>query len=169
MGNESFPGVKRPGRGVDHPPPSRDKVKERVQLYLYSPSGPLCPVRGRILPLAVQRRWGWENVKWIEQVSGRAGSVTRELSHYSFKSFWCQYSRHSFNPLNAELNPICHLLALLGAHLILHFSSIRVNVLTPWWLDMMPCLSPSGDHIHNYVQPWSTSPFPSFTVDRNWN
>jgi len=33
-----------------------------------------------------------------------------------------------FNPLNAELNPICHLLALLGAHPILHISRIRVNV-----------------------------------------
>jgi len=33
----------------------------------------------------------------------------------------------SINPLNAELNPICHLLALLGAHHILHFSRIRVN------------------------------------------
>jgi len=31
------------------------------------------------------------------------------------------------NPLNAELNPICHLLALLGAHHILHISRIRVN------------------------------------------
>jgi hypothetical protein len=36
----SFPGVKRPGRGVDHPPPSIAEVKERVELYLYSPSGP---------------------------------------------------------------------------------------------------------------------------------
>jgi len=41
------------------------------------------------------------------------------------------------NPLNAELNPICHLLALLGAHHILHISRIRVNVfdvlaLTVW-------------------------------------
>jgi hypothetical protein len=27
-----------------------------------------------------------------------------------------------FNPLNAELNPICFLLALFGAHLILHVS-----------------------------------------------
>jgi len=34
-----------------------------------------------------------------------------------------------FNPLNAELNPICHLLALFGAHHILHVSRIRVNVL----------------------------------------
>jgi hypothetical protein len=30
--------------------------------------------------------------------------------------------------LNAELNPICHLLALLGAHHILHVSRIRVKV-----------------------------------------
>jgi CRISPR/Cas system-associated endoribonuclease Cas2 len=30
-------------------------------------------------------------------------------------------------PLNAELNPICHLLALLGAHHILHVSRIRVK------------------------------------------
>ena len=31
------------------------------------------------------------------------------------------------NPLNAELNPICHLLALLGARPIFHISRIRVN------------------------------------------
>ena len=31
------------------------------------------------------------------------------------------------NPLNAELNPICHFLALLGAHPILHVSRIRVK------------------------------------------
>ena len=32
-----------------------------------------------------------------------------------------------FNPLNAELNPICHLLALLGDHHILHFGGLRVK------------------------------------------
>jgi len=31
------------------------------------------------------------------------------------------------NPLNAELNPICHLLALLEAHHIFHVSGLRVN------------------------------------------
>jgi len=35
----------------------------------------------------------------------------------------------SFNPLNAELNSICHLLALLGAHHILRVSGVRVNIL----------------------------------------
>jgi len=32
-----------------------------------------------------------------------------------------------FNPLNTELNPNCHLLALLGAHHILHVGRIRVK------------------------------------------
>ena len=37
---------------------------------------------------------------------------------------------HAINPLNAELNPICYLLALLGAHHFLHVSRIRVNIIT---------------------------------------
>jgi hypothetical protein len=36
---------------------------------------------------------------------------------------------YAINPLNAQLNPIFHLLALLGAHHILHVSRIRVNAL----------------------------------------
>jgi len=47
MGTGSFVGVKRPGRGVDHPPTSSAEVKERVELYLYFPSGPSWPVLGR--------------------------------------------------------------------------------------------------------------------------
>jgi hypothetical protein len=31
------------------------------------------------------------------------------------------------NPLNAKLNPICHLLALLGARHIFHVSGVRVK------------------------------------------
>ena len=34
---------------------------------------------------------------------------------------------YPFNTLNAELNPVCHLLALLGAHHILHVSGLRVS------------------------------------------
>jgi len=40
----SFLGVVQLGHGNDHPPPSSTKVKERVKLYLYSPSGPSWPV-----------------------------------------------------------------------------------------------------------------------------
>jgi hypothetical protein len=35
--------------------------------------------------------------------------------------------RTVLNPLNAKLNPIFHLLALLGAHPILNVSKIRVK------------------------------------------
>jgi hypothetical protein len=41
-----FPGVKRPGRAVDHPPPSSAEVRERAELYLHSPSAPSWPVLG---------------------------------------------------------------------------------------------------------------------------
>ena len=34
------------------------------------------------------------------------------------------------NPLNPELNPICYLLALIGAHHFLHVSRIQVKLLT---------------------------------------
>jgi len=37
---ESFPEVKWTGRGLDHLPPSRAEVEERVELYIYSPFGP---------------------------------------------------------------------------------------------------------------------------------
>ena len=36
----------------------------------------------------------------------------------------------NINPLNPELNPICYLLALLGAHNFLYVSRIRVKLLT---------------------------------------
>jgi hypothetical protein len=39
---------------------------------------------------------------------------------------WRKLHNEELNPLNAELNPICHLLAL-GARHILHVGRIRVN------------------------------------------
>jgi hypothetical protein len=39
-----------------------------------------------------------------------------------------QFIMLDFNPLNAELNPIRHLLALAGAHHFVHVSRLRVNV-----------------------------------------
>ena len=50
MGTGSFPGVKRPGRSVDHTSPSSAEVNERVELCLYSASGPTWPFLGLTLP-----------------------------------------------------------------------------------------------------------------------
>ena len=55
------------------------------------------------------------------------------------RAFWWIVNRQNkqehamnkvFNTLNTELNPICYLLALLGAHHFLHVSRIRVKSLT---------------------------------------
>ena len=53
------------------------------------------------------------------------------------------------NPLNPELNPICYLLSLLGAHHFLHVSRIRVKLLT-FRLLM------SYIYIYIYIYIWST-------------
>jgi hypothetical protein len=52
MGTGSFPGVKRSGRGVEHPPTSCAKVTEGVKLYFYSPSGPSWPDLWWTLPFS---------------------------------------------------------------------------------------------------------------------
>jgi hypothetical protein len=62
----SFPGVEWPGRGVDHPLPSSAKVKERVQLYLYSPSEPSLPVLWWTLPLPLVFK---ESIRWKAPVT----------------------------------------------------------------------------------------------------
>jgi hypothetical protein len=50
-----FPRPSQLGHGVDYPPPSGMEVKERVELYLYFPTGPLCPILGWLhLYLAVR-------------------------------------------------------------------------------------------------------------------
>ena len=51
-GYRVFPrGVKRPLRGVDHPPPSSVEVEGRVELYICSPSGSSWTGIGGPLPL----------------------------------------------------------------------------------------------------------------------
>ena len=67
MGTWSFPGVKRPGRGADHPPPSKCRGHERVELYLYSPSGPSWPVVGRTLLYYINTNY--KKLKKIKYVS----------------------------------------------------------------------------------------------------
>jgi hypothetical protein len=61
----------------------------------------------------------------------------------------------AFNPLNAELNPIRHFLALLGAHHILHVSRIRVKLL--WNMN--------GTHVFNtYVTHYSKQIFKFYMI-----
>jgi hypothetical protein len=54
LGTGCFPGVKRPGRGVDHPPPSSANVDGRVELHLYCLYEPSWPALGWTLNLLLQ-------------------------------------------------------------------------------------------------------------------
>ena len=60
------------------------------------------------------------------------------------------------NPLNPELNPICYLLALLGAHHFLHVSRLRVKLLTfrllTSYIYGAPILDVSRSHTKNAAQ-----------------
>jgi len=59
------------------------------------------------------------------------------------------------NPLNAELNPICHLLALLGVHHFLHVSRIRVNHMLTLMDSNLQCeCKPSECGEFSYLQKW---------------
>jgi hypothetical protein len=72
MGTGSFPGVKRPGRSADHPPPSRAEVKKE-QSYTSTPPLGLRACYGVPLPSPV----------------GAPSSATR------CKVQWVFFSRHS--------------------------------------------------------------------------
>jgi len=55
----------------------------------------------------------------------------------------------TFNPLSAELNPICHLLALLGADHIVDVSRIRVKLVINHWTNeiLYHIVVSSGQHL----------------------
>jgi hypothetical protein len=53
------------------------------------------------------------------------------VAEHIIVTIYMLYEFTFIDPLNAELNPICHLLALLGTHHILHVSRIRVNSTRP--------------------------------------
>ena len=77
-------------------------------------------------------------VKCIQQEAQSDSAERFHLVHYKVQCLIAIYLfliTFSFiylfiNPLKPELNPICYLLALLGAHHFLHVSRIRVKLLT---------------------------------------
>ena len=62
--------------------------------------------------------------------TSRARRKGRKLPTCTSTCFPSDSLAMGINPLNPELNPICYLLALLGAHHFLHVSRIRVKSLT---------------------------------------
>ena len=65
-------------------------------------------------------------------------NLYKHLRYTTVVNTWDAKCTGNFNPLNPELNPICYLLALLGAHHFLHVSRIRVKLLT--FRRLMSCI-----------------------------
>ena len=80
-----FPGVKWPGPGANHPLPSSAEVKERVQLYLYYPSGPSWSVLGRTLPLPFSFFTSCQSLGWWRNLSFWSETSKRELDALHIK------------------------------------------------------------------------------------
>jgi len=75
MSTGSFQGVKQPGGGFDHPRASSAEVKERVELYLYSPSWP---------------SWsflGWNVLRSFRRLKVLDGSSYRTLQLVQWQSY----------------------------------------------------------------------------------
>jgi len=68
-----------------------------------------------------------ETIGTVERVTSEAFFCTNGIILF-FSASDSGYT--GINPLKPELNPICYLLALLGAHHFLHVSRIRVKSLT---------------------------------------
>ena len=54
----------------------------------------------------------------------------KAMSSFTLRSPALTICTARFNPINAELNPICYLLVSLGARHFLHVSKVRVKSLT---------------------------------------
>jgi hypothetical protein len=69
-----------------------------------------------------------QNLK--EHISPAFDQISAKLIKEERRKFHSEIHK-LIKPLDAELNPIHQLLALLGAHTILHVSRIKVNLLAP--------------------------------------
>jgi len=72
----------------------------------------------------------WFHPVCIAQSCDQISPCTSIMLKEKVDILWQWLTEPSINPLKPKLNPICYLLALLGAHHFLHVSRIRVKLLT---------------------------------------
>ena len=101
-------GVKRPGRGVDHPPPSNAEVKERVELYLYSFSGSSWPVVWWNLPLP-EGGGCWQPPPLLLWVRHWHGCKSPKDHFHVSNLATIQIQVITANPSEGQHIPLCHL------------------------------------------------------------
>ena len=74
------------GRGADPPPPSKCRGHERVELYLYSPSGPQWPVIGRTFTFTLLVKLSHFNLFLISRLLNRSNIRRIKTAGESFQN-----------------------------------------------------------------------------------
>jgi hypothetical protein len=98
------------------PPKSQTQFKSKSRDWYFcirSTEGSLLQLTEKVPRLSgrkLARRWGWIDCGPIHTFS-RHGSMEMRLTESTSRTLFIP---QLINPLNAELNPICHLLILLG-------------------------------------------------------
>ena len=130
VGTGSFPGVKRPGSGADHPP-SKCRGHKRVELYLSSPSGASWPVIGRPLPFSVpilhcsvivdEYMSVWNTVEMTAHLTERkAKAPTPRKKYSSATSFTINHTQTSLTLYGLRINNLLNCCRIFKDAVILY-------------------------------------------------
>jgi hypothetical protein len=102
----SFQGLKQPGSGVNYPPSSSAKVKERVELYLYSPFGPSwhVPRQTLLFFLEISLKYTWSFPKFSIFLMEGVQMNFSYVAHASLpRNFMFQTVKHVYINLNSNI------------------------------------------------------------------
>ena len=141
----SFPKVNRPEYDVDHQPPSRVVVKERLELYLHSPSGLSRPVLGLILPLPlllmeIPAVYCENHIKYMRKLTVRRKNVFCNAMLWNFSYYYRYLNKKKKHwTLTTHCVFVCHTIfqerkkKLLFPSTILKDWSWILWLLSPWY------------------------------------
>jgi hypothetical protein len=133
MGSGSFPGVKRPGLGVNHRPPSSAEVEGRVEIYICSPSGHSWLVIGWTVPLAYYvQEW---TVQYAVSINAQNGCVRSVVHPFMFSS---PRRTHNCSIYPWPLNKTAHLGRNKSDFWCVHYLDQGWPKWGPWWKYLQP-------------------------------
>ena len=103
MGTGSYPGAKRPRRGVDHPTPSSAEVKERIVFYLYFPFWPSRPVIGwRYMSSGISSR-----VALVKILTIRHGVTSQTTLIFNTQNTSSERAFHKKSTMSTDVFKMC--------------------------------------------------------------
>ena len=109
--------------------PPTDKTI-RAWYKQFTETGCLCKQKSSGRPLTTEDDVERVRATFLHSPKKSTGTAAKELPISKITVWRVLHKRVVFNPLKPELNSICYLLALLGAHHFLYVSRIRVKLLT---------------------------------------